>query len=312
MTSRSWCFTINNPDFPEEISEDGPLYALLQTIPKLRYCIYQLEQGESGTFHYQGYAEFTSPVRFSALNLGEFQRGHFEQRRGTRDQARDYCQKDEGQCDGPWEFGEWIGGQGSRSDLTTASTELLQHRNLSALARSYPATFVKFSGGFSRLLEATAEPVPVAEPTWRDWQMDAITLLSAAPDPRRIHWWIDQVGGTGKSFLVRYLASNKGALPLSSGRHDRLLNAWTGQSIVTFDFSRDVNSASGGSEQHGHDRTPYSVIESIKNGVVFSGFFGTGPRIFPIPHILCFSNFEPDQSKLSADRWDIRRIGDTL
>lgn len=312
MTSRNWVFTLNNPLFPgpdgEFIEEDfppesgGPLEPVLQGISKLRYCIYQLEMGESGTLHFQGYAEFTSPVRFSVFNdAGQLAHAHFEPRRGTREQARDYCRKLDTQLAGPWEYGSWIGGQGSRSDLEEAAAGLLKDRSLRATAINHPATFVKFHGGLAKLLEITAPLPPQPEPDWRPWQVAALELLQQPPHPRRVHWFVDPTGGIGKSFLVRYLATNRGSLPLSSGRHDRLLNAFQGQEIVTFDFARDVNSGGTGD----HDRTPYAVIESIKNGVVFSGFFGAPPRVFPIPHVFCFSNFDPDQSKLSADRWDI-------
>ena len=34
--------------------------------------------------------------------------------------------------------------------------------------------------------------------------------------------------------------------------------------------------------------------------------------LYAIPHVVIFANFEPDQSKLSADRWDIRRFAPRL
>ena len=30
---------------------------------------------------------------------------------------------------------------------------------------------------------------------------------------------------------------------------------------------------------------------------------------YDTPHVVCFSNFHPDKSKLSWDRWDIRSFG---
>lgn len=309
MGSRSYCFTLNNPeefeilDFP--ISSIGPLETDLLILPELRYASYQLETGEGFTLHFQGYLEFSKPQRLAALKKGQFTFAHFEPRRGTREQAREYTQKSEGQCAGPWQFGTWSGGQGSRNDLKEACADLLASRNLRQFALQYSAEFVKFHRGFERLLEATREVSRQSDPEWRPWQVDALAIVAGAPHPRQIHWYVDSEGGKGKSFLVRYLATNRGALPLSSGRHDRLLNSFNGESIVTFDFSRDVSSTGAGGNGDAHDRTPYAVIESIKNGIVFSGFFGAGPRIYDSPHVLCFSNFEPDQSKLSADRWDI-------
>jgi len=303
-TSRNWCWTLNNPEefdideFPEDSA--GPLGEILATVSKLSYTIYQYEIGESGTLHFQGYSEFKAPVRFSALRHGDLQFAHFEVRRGTAREAGDYCSKLEGRIAGPWTFGESSSGQGSRSDLKEAAAALLATRSLRELAVQYPATYVQYHSGFAKLLETTTSVPEQLEPTWRPWQTDALGLLDGPPHPRKVYWFVDFDGGLGKSFLVRYLATNRGALPLSSGRHDRLLNAWQGEPIVTFDFARDVSS--GGESS---DRTPYAVIESIKNGIVFSGMFGARPKIFPVPHVLCFSNFEPDETKLSADRWDI-------
>jgi len=309
MTSRSFVFTLNNPEefdpdqFPS--TEEGPLSTHLQSIPHFRFASYQYEVGETFTLHFQGYLELSQPSRFSALQKGPLQFAHWEKRQGTREQARDYTRKDEGRIAGPWQVGTWSGGSGDRTDLKDAAETLLASRNLRQFALENAGTFVKYHGGFAKLLEVTRTAPVFPEPQqWRPWQTDCLQLLEGQPHPRRIHWFVDPDGGAGKSFLVRYLATNRGALPIGSGRHDRLLNAWNGEPIVTFDFSRDVNTAG----DNNADRTPYAVIESIKNGVVFSGFFGAGPRIFDIPHVLCFSNFQPDESKLSADRWDLRFI----
>jgi len=46
--ARFWCFTLNNPD--------GNLDVDL-AIPAVRYAVWQLEVGEEGTEHFQGYLE---------------------------------------------------------------------------------------------------------------------------------------------------------------------------------------------------------------------------------------------------------------
>lgn len=108
MTSRSWCFTINNYT---EIEKENVM--MINGIK--RYVICGLEVGESGTQHLQGYIELTAPQRLSALKkLTGFERAHLEKRCGTRDQARNYCMKT-GQY---IESDGWLsGGQGSRNDL---------------------------------------------------------------------------------------------------------------------------------------------------------------------------------------------------
>lgn len=108
-THRNWCFTLNNPISAE---------LAWGRLAKVRYAIWQLEKGESKqTPHLQGYIELTQPAK-----MGYFRNvipgAHLESRRGTRDQARDYCRKQESRIQGPWEYGNWeVGGQGKRTDL---------------------------------------------------------------------------------------------------------------------------------------------------------------------------------------------------
>jgi len=50
MQARCWCFTLNNPEEELAVNEwDG-----------IAYAVWQLEIGEEGTVHYQGYVNFSS------------------------------------------------------------------------------------------------------------------------------------------------------------------------------------------------------------------------------------------------------------
>lgn len=92
MTSRSWCFTLNNPQtIPLELDPS------LQN--KIKFCIYQLEEVQCR--HLQGYIEMTSPVRLAHMKK-LIPGAHFEKRKGTRIQAIDYCRKEESRLQGPW------------------------------------------------------------------------------------------------------------------------------------------------------------------------------------------------------------------
>jgi len=81
--SRFWVITINNPD--GEVASDCP-----ENLPDFMYLVYQLEQGATGTVHWQGYVVFESRKRLSYLKRF-LPRAHLEIRRGTHEQARDYC-----------------------------------------------------------------------------------------------------------------------------------------------------------------------------------------------------------------------------
>lgn len=81
--ARAWCFTKNNWQ-----EED------LLTIPKLgaTYVVYGKEVGEKGTPHLQGYLYFQNMK--SLKGLTKIFQAHYEIRRGSHQQARDYCIKD--------------------------------------------------------------------------------------------------------------------------------------------------------------------------------------------------------------------------
>lgn len=112
--ARHWCFTLNNPTEQELLTLSG----LSATSPACTYLVYQIEEGWNGTRHVQGYIEFNTAFRFTTVKRLICPRVHLEKRRGSRDQARDYCMKEETRIEGPYEYGTWIpGGQGRRTDL---------------------------------------------------------------------------------------------------------------------------------------------------------------------------------------------------
>jgi hypothetical protein len=105
---RSWCFTMNNPEKNE-----------LELGDNVRYAVWQLEMGDRGTPHLQGYIEFDGCMRRAAIKKIIGNSVHLEPRHGPREKARSYCMKECSRLDGPWEYGTWITGQGHRTDIDT-------------------------------------------------------------------------------------------------------------------------------------------------------------------------------------------------
>jgi len=108
--SKHWCWTCNNPTAPLSFDETTVTYA----------C-WQKEQGDSGTPHYQGYLQAPKVIRLTGvrkiLAAAGYANAHVEAKKGSVKQATDYCKKEEGRLDGPWEFGAITSSQGNRSDL---------------------------------------------------------------------------------------------------------------------------------------------------------------------------------------------------
>ena len=100
-------FTINNPS-RVDLPKDWESVAV--------YCVWQLEEGEEGTRHLQGYAIFPNPLRLSGCKKHHCG-AHWEPRRGNHSQAKAYCTKLDTRIEGPFEYGQEPLGQGKRSDL---------------------------------------------------------------------------------------------------------------------------------------------------------------------------------------------------
>lgn len=122
-------------------------------------------------------------------------------------------------------------------------------------------------------------------------------LLTTKPHKRRVEWYIDTIGGKGKSDFTKnlLLTSNKIVNVVTGGSgKDIAMSLNDNPDIIIFDLPRTTEGF-----------VSYNVIEQCKNGMVFSPKYESKFKCFNVPHIIIFANFGPDISKLSADRWDI-------
>lgn len=116
---RAWCLTFW---LEPKIKEGKPI----------RYAIYGKETcPDTGKLHWHGYIEFDKRMTMAGVKkLYDDKTIHVEVRKGTRDQAREYCRKLQ-PLPYPlqWEeFGDWeLGGQGSRNDIK-AVVELMEEK----------------------------------------------------------------------------------------------------------------------------------------------------------------------------------------
>ena len=88
-----WCFTLNNPD------DLSSVFAYKVGKWPITYAVHQKEMAESGTPHYQGFVIFKKKQRFTAV-VKLLPKAHWEKRKGTREEARDYCMKDDTRAPG--------------------------------------------------------------------------------------------------------------------------------------------------------------------------------------------------------------------
>jgi len=136
---RNVCFTLNNP--PQDDSQ-----LAIRSDPRVRYLVYGRETAPTtGTRHLQGYVEFSAQLSFNVVR--ELLAGaHCEARRGSAQQAADYCKK-EGDFH---EQGE-ISNPGKRTDLQDACALVTSGGSLRRVAQDHPETFVRYHRGLAAL-----------------------------------------------------------------------------------------------------------------------------------------------------------------
>lgn len=269
-------------------------------VQRNRYTVFQLEAAPTtGAVHLQGYSEFTDKV--TVFMLRELIGGsvHLEKAKGTRDQCRAYCMKDESQLQAPVEIGDFTPTQGKRNDLQSAIDCMLEH-DFDTMIVEHPAAYVRMGRGL-RDLYCRLRPTEVGSEhlELRPWQQAVVDRLAAEPDDRTVYWVTDTVGGAGKSKLARELVAHHGGLLLSGKLADMAyilagsLESVTKPRIAVFDVSR---------AQAEHIQHLYSMAEMIKNGLVVSNKYESRMLVFDPLHVIFFSNQSWDRSKFSHDR----------
>jgi len=135
--NRNWLFTLNNPENALTLNQftDGT------------YLTYQLEQGEHGTLHYQGYVEFSKAKPLACLR-GMLAGGHFEIRRGTQQQAIDYCNKLATRVAEPYHEGI-PKRQGARNDLDEIRDRIRSGVSNIDIADEYFGQWVRYHRAFA-------------------------------------------------------------------------------------------------------------------------------------------------------------------
>jgi len=111
------CWPVDSDAMPRAVSD------WLIRDKQIQYIVCQVECAPgTGRFHVQGYLQRTSNARLSKMKSLS-PSAHWELRRGTHQEAKDYCTKKESRVQGPWELGvEAAPEQGKRNDLNELYT----------------------------------------------------------------------------------------------------------------------------------------------------------------------------------------------
>lgn len=289
MTSRRWCYTLNN-------YTDEELAALSQ-YNDCRYHIFGKEVGENGTPHLQGFVVFHTACSLNAAKtrLGS-QRLHLEKTKGTSQQAATYCRKD-----GDFiEHHDCPGSGGKRSDWDIYK-EWLQGLDARPSRReillTFPSLYARYPRACVQYAEALIERSDLTQSTPRfRWQHELDTLLSEPANDRDIVFCVDEIGNSGKTWFCKYMLTKKKneVQVLSIGKRDDLAYAIdTDCKIFLFDVPRGQMTY-----------LQYSVLEKLKDQLIFSPKYESSFKTLEhVPHVVVFCNEMPDMRALSADRY---------
>lgn len=287
---RRYCFTVNNPT-----PETTPQYLEAS----MRFLIFGREIcPTTGTPHLQGYVEFVHQHRITGIKtLPGFSTAHLEVARGSPDANITYCSKSDAN---PTRFGTPGPGSGTRTDLVLASEAIVNDptpKGLREMAREHPDVFVKFHKGFAALADILSPSIPPITAELRPWQRNLADILRGEPHPRKIIFYIDPAGNSGKSFFVRYWCSHypDDSVVFIRGAQKQMFYNYDGQKYIFFDLTR--------SDDPDHPNLPYQAMESMKNGFRPNSMYGKRSQFYQTPHIVVMMNEAPDESKLSRDRY---------
>lgn len=296
--AKHWIFTLHD-------YTDVDINRLRSKAESLEYLCYGREIAPTtGRPHLQGYLCAFDRIRFRQVKDITGLRAHVQVARRSPLAASTYAKKG-GDFD---EFGTLPEGQGNRSDLQLARewVDDFAHRKGRApsereIALANRAVAVTHLKGLARYAQVTA-PVPVLrEGNLLDWQDVLNQELDEPSDDRKIVFYVDPVGGKGKTFFQQwYLTKFPDKVQiLGLAKRDDMAHAVDETKEIFF-----INVPRGQMEY-----LQYSILEQLKDRCVFSPKYDSRMKFLARGiHVVVFANETPDESKLSADRWDIREL----
>lgn len=171
---------------------------------------------KAGTPHFQGFIQFFKKQgrkrAVSYVGAG----AHLEQRRGTVEEATNYCLKEEGRIEGPWRFGERIDGPGGlqRTHGLSRILDLVRHGgSLVEAAQVDPTAFVRNYRGITSYRDLVQPHTQ-----WRDVRC----------------FFLEGEPGCGKSSLVYEAFDPKDVYTLAK-QAPLWFNSYLGQSVLFID-----------------------------------------------------------------------------
>lgn len=299
--AKNWVFTLNNFT-QQEVAHLESFFGDRDVNVKavLAYLCFGYETGENGTPHLQGFVTFTKRVSLRSAKRVLGDRYHLEVAKHLK-HAINYCKKD-------GDFREYglsplcSSSRGKRTDLD-AFKEAVKSGEITDLkgAREFHSeVYARYRHFVESYLEDQFDVTPMKHHALRVWQSRLLEALRCEPDSRTVHFVVDPKGDAGKSWFAQYLQTvvwddTKVQIMMPGKRADL---AYALQPSIRILFIDAPRSKQG-------DLIPYDFLECVKNGMVFCSKYESRVKRLNKVHVVVLMNENPDESALSADRYNI-------
>lgn len=139
-----------------------------------------------------------------------------------------------------------------------------------------------------------------------EWQKQIVKVLDGPINDRYLYWYWEETGCAGKTTFCKWIYTHYDDVVVLSGKAADMKHGivqfkeTTGRlpKIILIDMPRSTNL----------DFLSYQGIEEVKDMFFFSGKYEGGMICGAPPHLIIFSNEEPNYSKCSADRWMVTEL----
>lgn len=151
-------------------------------------------------------------------------------------------------------------------------------------------------------------PMPPKDPLdgieLKHWQQEIMNYINEPINDREILWIYDAEGGKGKTSLAKHLVLTKNALVVGGKATDikhgiaaTIDNNGSAPKLLIINLTRTTEKF-----------ISYEALETIKDGLFFSGKYEGKMVVYDPPHVIVFANCMPETDKLTPDRWNIMTI----
>lgn len=309
LQAKNFFLTYPQCNEPKEIA----LEAILQHFEDdINYCVVAHENHQDGTDHLHVVLSLKTKLRVSSPTWFDFVTGKHGNYQTQRNPVKNlkYVTKDGDYVSYGIDVQEWLNAHNNKQSTkgTLVATRILEGATFDDILEQEPGYVLSNKRKVEDLIEYTQQKrikLDLAsefdEPfRFYRWQQTVIDKLDSQ-DNRKILWVWESVGDRGKTTIGRYLVMKKGAVRFENGKSEHIAYAYNSEPIVVMDFTKSYEGF-----------VNYSIFESFKNGSIFSPKYESKSKYFRPPKVVCFANFEPDLTKMGANRFEVYQVPDRV